>query len=381
MAAPIETGTMAPPLQYKSYTLNHWGLVAGMGDELGIAELLDRVIRQDRDQRTVSVGTGVKALILNGLGFVNRVRYLTPHFFEGKPLERLLGAGIQAEHLNDDVVGRHLEAVSAYGVNKRYLLLAVQAVQRLGLGCRFGHLDTPSLHTGGHYTRETEPEAGVVQITRGYRRDHRPELHQVVLQLIVERQAGLPLRRAPLNGNRSDKVRCRDTIKADSGQLQTAVGLAYRGADSALYTAATLPQMHDFFWFSRVPDTLGLARALIHMVAPAWRQTPDIPAPCSVCVTSAGVNQRWLIVWSPPAYPRALGTVQQQRLKPSQANLKAFDHLCRQDFTGAADACDALAALAKTLTLTTVADSRIVAVPHYRWAGRPANDQQPAEIT
>jgi len=26
MAAPIETGTMAAPLQYKSYTLNHLGL-------------------------------------------------------------------------------------------------------------------------------------------------------------------------------------------------------------------------------------------------------------------------------------------------------------------------------------------------------------------
>lgn len=72
MAAPIETGTMAPPLQYKSYTLAHLGLVAGMCDELGIAERIDRVIVQDRDKRTVSVGPGVKAMILNGLGFVNR---------------------------------------------------------------------------------------------------------------------------------------------------------------------------------------------------------------------------------------------------------------------------------------------------------------------
>ncbi|HYQ92231.1 MAG TPA: DUF4277 domain-containing protein, partial [Candidatus Competibacteraceae bacterium] len=101
MAAPITTGTMAPPLQYQSYTLDHLGVVAGMCDELGIAELLDRVIAQDPDNRTVSVGTGVKAMILNGLGFVNRALYLTPHFFEGKPLDRLLGPGIQAAHLND----------------------------------------------------------------------------------------------------------------------------------------------------------------------------------------------------------------------------------------------------------------------------------------
>ena len=380
MAAHIETGTMAPPLQYKSYTLNHLGVVAGMCDELGIAELIDRVIVQDSDKRTVSVGTGVKAMILNGLGFANRALYLTPHFFEGKPLDRLLGAGIQAEHLNDDVLGRHLDELYEYGVNKLYPMLAVQTVQRLGLGCRFGHLDTTSFHTDGQYNSETAPEDGVVQITRGYSRDHRPDLNQVVRQLIVERQAGIPLLMDPLNGNSSDKVSFRDTIKAHIGQLKTDVGLEYLGADSALYTAETLPQRQDFFWFSRVPETLGLARALIQTVAPAWRQTPDTPAQCSLCVTYAGVNQRWLIVWSPPAYQRALGTVKKQSLKQSQADLKAFDQLCRQDFACEADARDALAAFAKTLTLTTVADSRIVAVPHYRRAGRPAKDRPPDEI-
>jgi transposase len=302
MAAPIETGTMAPPLRYKSYTLNHLGVVAGRCDELGIAELIDRVIVQDSDPRTVSVGTGVKAMILNGLGFANRARYLTPPCFEGQPLDRWLGAGIQAEHLNDAVLGRHLEALYEYGVNTLYPLLAVQAVQRLGLVCRCGHLDTTSFHTDGQYHSETEPEAGVVQITRGYSRDHRPDLNQVVLELIVERQAGIPLLMDPLNGNSSDKVSCRDTIKAHLGQLKTDVGLQYLGADSARYTAETLPLRQDFCWFSRVPETLSLARALLHPVAPAWRPTPDTPAQGSVWVTSAGVNQRWLIVWSPPAY-------------------------------------------------------------------------------
>jgi transposase len=361
--------------------MNHLGVVAGMCDELGIAELIDRVIVQDSDKRTVSVGTGVKAMILNGLGFANRALYLTPHFFAGKPLDRLLGPGIQAEHLNDDVLGRHLDALYDYGVNKLYPLLAVQTVQRLGLVCRFGHLDTTSFHTDGQYNSATEPDEGVVQITRGYSRDHRPDLNQVVLELIVERQAGIPLLMAPLNGNSSDKVSFRDTIKAHIGQLKTDVGLEYLGADSALYTAETLPQMQDCFWFSRVPDTLSLARALIHTVAPAWRQPPDTPAQCSLCVTYAGVKQRWLIVWSPPAYQRALGTVTKQRLKHSQANLKAFHQLCRQDFTCETDARNALVAFEKTLTLTTVVDSQIVAVPHYRRAGRPTKDRQPDAIS
>ncbi len=44
MVAHIETGTMAPPEHYSSKQLNHLGLVAGMYDELGIGELIDRLI-------------------------------------------------------------------------------------------------------------------------------------------------------------------------------------------------------------------------------------------------------------------------------------------------------------------------------------------------
>ena len=58
--------------------MGHLGLVAGMFDELGIAEVLDRMIVQDWSQRILSVGQAVKAMVLNGLGFVNRTLYLIP---------------------------------------------------------------------------------------------------------------------------------------------------------------------------------------------------------------------------------------------------------------------------------------------------------------
>ena len=96
---------------YNSYNLDHLGLIAGMVDELGLSELIDIVIKQDHEQRQVSVGQCVKAMVLNGLGFVNRALYLMPHFFKDKPVERLLGEGVAAEHLNDDALGRALDAI------------------------------------------------------------------------------------------------------------------------------------------------------------------------------------------------------------------------------------------------------------------------------
>jgi hypothetical protein len=70
---------------YAVQDLGHLGLV------LGLVELIDSLVPQDRGQRKLSVGLLVKAMILNGLGFVQRTLYLMPRFFQDKPLERLLG--------------------------------------------------------------------------------------------------------------------------------------------------------------------------------------------------------------------------------------------------------------------------------------------------
>jgi transposase len=40
--------------------------------------------------------------------------------------------------------------------------------------------------------------------TRGSSREHRPDLQQGMLELLVEHPAGMPLRRKPLSGHRHD---------------------------------------------------------------------------------------------------------------------------------------------------------------------------------
>ena len=94
MAAHIETGSMHAPTNYKTHILDHLGLVAGLCDELGIDQIIDSLIPQDFEQRTVSIGKAVKAMVINGLGFTQRALYLTPDFFRSKSVERLIGPGI-----------------------------------------------------------------------------------------------------------------------------------------------------------------------------------------------------------------------------------------------------------------------------------------------
>ena len=50
---------------------------------------------QDLNQRTVSIDLAVKAMIMMGLGYVQRTLYLTPQWFRGKVLDRLLGLALR----------------------------------------------------------------------------------------------------------------------------------------------------------------------------------------------------------------------------------------------------------------------------------------------
>jgi transposase len=60
--------------------LDHLGLVAGRFDELGIGDVLDWVLQYTPETLIVTVSSAVKAMVLNGLGFVNQQLYLVPMF-------------------------------------------------------------------------------------------------------------------------------------------------------------------------------------------------------------------------------------------------------------------------------------------------------------
>ena len=84
------------------------------------------------EMRIVTAGHAVKAMVLNGLGFLNHQLSLVPHFFQHKPLARLIAPGIQASHLHDDTLGRALDTLDDFGVTALYGLIAATAATRLG---------------------------------------------------------------------------------------------------------------------------------------------------------------------------------------------------------------------------------------------------------
>jgi len=232
-----------PP--YCSQVLDHLGLVAGMFDELGIGDVIDQATQQNPERRDLTVGEAVKAMVLNGLGFLNQALYLVPKFFHNKPTSRLISPRVAPDQLNDDALGRALDTLYNYGVTALYSLIATTAAKRLGLAPRFAHPDSPSFHVDGRYNSEEEPDAEVVHITRGYSWDHRPDLNQVMLEFIVEHQAGIPLLMKPLSGNSSDADEFGQIVQDHIAQLHTTYGTTYLVADSALYNADNLQKLAE----------------------------------------------------------------------------------------------------------------------------------------
>src|SRR5438067_8424933 len=133
--------------RYMNERLDHLGIVAGVCQEIGLAAWLDAQDPGDRQQ--VSVGTATVAMILNGLGFANRQLYLVPQYFANKPIEHLLGAGITADMLNDDCLGRTLDWIYEHDPTTLFAGLALQARRRFGIKAQQVHIDTSSFSVNG----------------------------------------------------------------------------------------------------------------------------------------------------------------------------------------------------------------------------------------
>ena len=104
-----------------------------MCQELNISEIVNSHIVKG-DQRTLSHGDAVVSMILNGLGFTGMPLYMSPQYFEDKPISELLGKeNIEAENINDIALGRTLDTIYEYGVSDLFSKIASKAVKTLGV--------------------------------------------------------------------------------------------------------------------------------------------------------------------------------------------------------------------------------------------------------
>ena len=340
-------------------------------------QTIDTFVGQTR--RKVSVGEAVMAMILNALGFVGRPLYLTPEFFSNKPVDLLIHPRLCASDFTDDTVGRALDCLYEKGVTEVFATVASQALSAFDVQHRFVHLDSTTFSLHGCYDQQSDAE-NVIQVTHGYSRDHRPDLKQVVVQLICSYQSQLPVWLEVLDGNQTDKTSFPKTIAAYLEELRG--DAPYFIADSALYTAANLATLSNVRFITRVPETLTAVKALYESLSIEDMRPASENGYRYHCVenTYAGVDQRWLVVYSEAAYKREVATLEKQIAKERKTAEKATQHLRCKEFDSEMDAHEAARLISASWRYHKFSKVERVCVPHYPHQGRPKKDAQPTRI-
>jgi transposase len=320
------------------------------------------------EERNVSVGQAVKALVLTGLGFVQQRLYLTAQFFEKMPTDRLIGEEVRPEHLNDDVLGRALDDLYDYGADGLFRDLAAHAGEKLGLTSRFAHLDATSFSFEGEYDSDEPSEDGVIRIQQGYSRDNRPDLNQAVLDMIVERKAGLPVLMEPLSGNVSDPGSFPELIDRHVDHLQNVHGFDYVVADSALYSADHVEKLTEsgVKFVTRVPETISEAKTRIQEAEVESMEPLTEGYRAEEYRSEYGdTEQRWLVVYSEEAEERARESVEDQVQRQHEKEKKAFSELTDREFACREDAEQALKEFESGLQASEFARKQIQRAPRY----------------
>src|SRR5438045_434621 len=235
--------------------LDHCGLIASVIKDLHLIERIDACLMPD-EQEALTPGQALAGMILNGLGFTTRPLSLTPQFFANKPLDLLFRDGVHAGMFNRFTRGRTLEEVYAYGCDLLLSKLALAICIQEGIDQRFNHLDTTSFSLSGDYVPESDEQA--IRITHGYSKDHRPDLKQAVLELLVSQDGGVPFVRKSWDGNASDTQIFQERAEALMATFQRAPMPRYLVADSKLYHEENAANLRQLGFITRIPNTLKL---------------------------------------------------------------------------------------------------------------------------
>jgi transposase len=352
--------------------LDHFGLIVSVIKNLRLIEMIAARLVPDA-QEEITPGEAMAGMILNGLGFTNRPLSVTPQFFANKPLDLLFRAGVHAEMFNRFKLGRTLEEAYHYGCDLLFSELALGVCAQEGIDRRFNHLDTTSFSLSGAYVPDSDEQA--ITITHGYSKDHRPDLKQAVLELMVSQDGGVPFVSKSWDGNASDTKIFQERAEALIATFKNSPTPRYVVADAKLYHEDNAPHLTHLGFITRIPGTLKLVAQGISQALrwDAWQELDATTRYQRLELGHYGMAQRWLVVSSQAACERAESTVAKACQRESEAIAKQLFHLQAKRFETPEAAHAALAALEQSWRYHQVETAHLIEHKRYASKGRPTS--------
>ena len=315
-------------------------------------------------------------MVLNALGLTGRALYLMPEYMANKPVEILIGEGLEAADFNDDTLGRALDELQQAGVTEMFASIAARAVQEYEIETKYAHLDSSSFGLQGEYDSAyatgMRDKYQAVAIKRGYSKDQRPDLKQVVVNLITSQASALPLWLEVLDGNSNDTTTFQETVTAYCDQLKEGETPPCFIMDSAAYSSDNLLAWQAVRWVTRVPETVKGAKELLKAVSTeALTAVGNGYHLCEVGAWYGGVKQRWLLVYSEQAHERERQLFERRLARQQTDVATRWRKVCRTRFQCQEDATAALQQFAHPLSWWQVV-GEVDPIKKYAQRGRPA---------
>jgi transposase len=387
-----------PLVEIKVLNIDHLGIVAGIIDEMELVEIVNQQVGI-KEKEMLTPGQIMKAMILNGLGFLSAPLYLFEQFFIGKATEHLIGEGVLPSHLNDDRLARALDKYYAVGTTQLFTAIAIKAAEKFQVKMNSIHWDGTSMYVHGEYAKaeekgvnsvkiegevkiqESEPESEMtaIDIKHGYSRDHRPDLKQFIVDMICTGDGDIPLYLKIDSGNIDDKSVFVERLK-EFKKSWTFEGVNV--ADSALYTKDNIIAMREMKWITRVPLSIKLAQdKILNIEDDQWTDSEISGYKMVEKESDYGeIKQRWLIVESEARKKSSIEQVNKQVEKQKAKASTAIRKLSKQNFACEPDAKMAIEKLSNSFKYHKINNIQYQKKAEYEQSGRPSKLAMPTQI-
>ena len=186
-------------------------------------------------------------------------------------------------------------------------------------------------------SQELEVEPIPITITHGYSRDHRPDLKQFILDLIVTGDGNIPIFIEAASGNQSDKKAFGQIAQNYHQQLKMETTIV---GDSALYSKENLGLLKQIKWLTRVPLSISEAKNLVSTLKDSEFTNSEIPDYSWVEKESnyGSIRQRWLVVKSEARTESDKKSLEKKITKEYQSIQKKLTKLSQKMFKSETEA-------------------------------------------
>jgi transposase len=283
---------MLEPQEIEIHDVYHLPIIKAYADRIDLVNTINRLVPTRMD---IDPGTLVLAMVLDAVSGRHPL-YRIDSFYRNKDIPLLLGRSIGIEKLTDDNFGRGLDHIYDANTSRLYSAIVINALRTFDVPTRHIHFDTTSVNVFGHYNSDAPDHPLTIKITKGYSKDHRPDLNQFVVSLLCT-GGNVPIFSKLEDGNASDK-KLNNALLTEVSKTLANVGIDPAGsiyiADSALVTEENLLLMGDKTLFiTRLPATFGQHQQLIEQAVQtrSW-QDYGIPAATAPTRNRPGVHYR-----------------------------------------------------------------------------------------